>query len=183
MKLGYADPPYPGQAKKHYADHKDYRGEVSHEDLIADLKENYDGFVLHTSVPSLGKMLRLIPEARVGAWVKPFAAFKKNVPVSYAWEPVLVVAARKPVVHRTIRPLRDFLSESITMGRGLAGVKPEKVVWWCLEMLGAETADELVDIFPGTGAVQDAWEAWKTEVLRLTPRRIVLNQSRSSSCV
>ena len=40
----------------------------------------------------------LPPSARVMAWVKGFAAFKRNVSVAYAWEPVIVKAARKPVV-------------------------------------------------------------------------------------
>jgi hypothetical protein len=30
VKIAYADPPYPGQAKKHYGDHPDYAGEVDH---------------------------------------------------------------------------------------------------------------------------------------------------------
>ena len=166
MKIAYADPPYPGQSYKHYKDHRDYRGEVDHPALIQDLRENYDGFILHTSVPALGDMIQLLPEARIGAWVKPFAAFKRNVPVAYAWEPVPVVAARKPVVHRSTKPLRDYLAESITLKKGLTGVKPEKVVWWCLEMVGAEPDDELHDLFPGSGAVTQAWDTWKNEVMQ-----------------
>lgn len=34
MKLAYADPPYPGEAKRHYADHPDYAGEVDQHALI-----------------------------------------------------------------------------------------------------------------------------------------------------
>jgi hypothetical protein len=29
------------------------------------------------------------------AWVKPFAAFKRNVRVAYAWEPVIVKPERR----------------------------------------------------------------------------------------
>ena len=97
------------------------------------------------------------------AWVKGFAAFKRNVPVAYAWEPVIIKAGRKPVVaHRIV--MRDWVECPITMKRGLTGVKPEKVCHWAFEMLGAEPEDNLVDLFPGTGAVTDAWETWKMKV-------------------
>lgn len=32
MRIAYADPPYPGQARKHYGQHPDYAGEVDHND-------------------------------------------------------------------------------------------------------------------------------------------------------
>jgi hypothetical protein len=86
MRIGYADPPYPGQSAKHYADHPDYAGEVDHAALVERLERDYDGWVLHTSSPALRDVLPLCPpDARVMAWVKPFAAFKRNVPVAYAW--------------------------------------------------------------------------------------------------
>jgi hypothetical protein len=96
----------------------------------------------------------------VMAWTKPFAAFKPNVPVAYAWEPVIVKAARKPVVSHRIT-MRDWIDEPITMERGLTGVKPERVCQWAFEVVGAEPQDELFDLFPGTGAVSRAWESWK----------------------
>lgn len=36
------------------------------------------------------------------SWVKGFAAFKRNVPVAYAWEPVIIKPARKPVVSKRL---------------------------------------------------------------------------------
>src|SRR4051794_38471125 len=44
MKIGYADPPYPGQSAKHYGDHPDYAGEVDHAVLVAQLERHYDGW-------------------------------------------------------------------------------------------------------------------------------------------
>lgn len=41
MRFAYADPPYPGQAAKHYRDHPDYAGEVDHAAPIASLGD-YD---------------------------------------------------------------------------------------------------------------------------------------------
>ena len=165
MRLGYADPPYPGCAHM-YREHPDYAGEVDHAELIARLEADYDGWVLHTSSPAARDILPLCPDdARLMAWVKPFAAFKRNVPVAYAWEPVIVKAARKPTV-TDLMVLRDWVSEPITMQRGLTGAKPEAVCWWAFEVMGAVPDDELHDLFPGTGAVTRAWETWRN-TLRL----------------
>jgi hypothetical protein len=99
------------------------------------------------------------------AWVKPFAAYKRNVSVAYAWEPVIVKACRKPVVSGRV-VMRDFISERITMERGLSGAKPERVCHWAFEVLGMQADDELHDLFPGTGAVTRAWETWRRDLFR-----------------
>lgn len=163
MRVGYGDPPYPEQAEKHYGDHPDYAGEVDHEQLLCDLRD-YDGWLLHTSSVALPQVLHLchlhgIDDFRVMAWVKPFAAFKRNVSVAYAWEPVLVKPCRKPVVDESM-VYRDWIAEGITMQRGLAGAKPERVCHWAFNVLGMEPGDELVDLYPGTGAVTRAWQSW-----------------------
>lgn len=160
LRIGYFDPPYPGQSAKHYSGHPDYAGEVDHA-AMASQAATFDGYVVHTSSVALADVLPLFPGARVMAWAKPFAAFKRNVPVAYAWEPVLVKAARKPVVGGLVTPLRDFCSESITMKRGLAGAKPERLCWWAFEVVGALPDDEMFDAFPGSGAVTHAWESWR----------------------
>lgn len=165
MRLAIADPPYPGQAKRLYGDHPDYAGEVDHAELLTILSM-YDGWVLHTSSVALPQVLPLVPSwdgVRVMAWVKPFAAFKRNIPVAYAWEPVLVKAARKPVVSSRLT-LRDWVSEPITMRRGLAGAKPDRVCRWTFEVMGADPDDSLDDLYPGTGAVTDAWQAWRSQL-------------------
>ena len=100
--------------------------------------------------------------ARWCAWVKGFAAFKANVPVAYAWEPVIIKACRKPVVSGRM-VMRDWIECPITLQRGLVGAKPEAVCRWAFELVGAEQGDELVDLYPGTGAVSRAWERWSTE--------------------
>jgi hypothetical protein len=168
MRIAYADPPYPGQSAKHYADHPDYAGEVNHVELLKRLDDEYDGWVLHTSSTALPQVLYwaqelAIGDCRVMAWVKPFAAFKRNVPVAYAWEPVLVKAVRKPEVSGRL-VMRDWIAEPMTMQRGLVGAKPEAVCRWLFEVVGAQADDELVDLFPGTGAVTGAWNRWRSEL-------------------
>jgi hypothetical protein len=166
--VGYADPPYPGCAGL-YKDHADYGGEVDHAELLTRLDRDYDGWLLHTASTTLAGVLRQADEVgvtgfRIMAWVKPFAAFKRNVSVAYAWEPVLVKPCRKPVVSKRI-VMRDWVSESITLKKGLTGAKPEAVCRWAFEMLGMQPTDELVDLYPGTGAVLRAWEKWRSELL------------------
>ena len=182
MRVAYADPPYPGCAHL-YRDHPDYAGEVDHRVLVNRLMTEFDGWCLHTSSVALGHVLTCVeqyPEAaaRVMAWVKPFAAFKRNVSVAYAWEPVIVRACRKPVVtgREVMRDWLvvetrdcsqaelDVLREPITLKRGLTGAKPERVCRWLFEVMGMTRDDDLVDLFPGTGAVTDAWEAWRSQL-------------------
>lgn len=155
MKLAYADPPYIGQAKKHYS-HDSNCAEVDHVELIKQLCE-YDGWALSASSPSLHQILPLCPpEIRIAAWVKPFCSFKPNVNPAYAWEPVLFIPARR--YSRDKLTTRDWLSASITLKKGLSGVKPEIFCLWIFALMGAERGDTLNDLYPGSGVVTKMWE-------------------------
>lgn len=59
--------------------------------------------------------------------------------------------------------VRDWVSVGITLQRGLSGVKPEAFCFWLFEVLGMERGDDLVDLFPGSGAVTQAWERYKQQ--------------------
>ena len=163
----YADPPYIGQARKHYA-HDPQCAEVDHAALIAQL-ETFDGWALSMSAAmySLKEIVALAPDdARMAAWVKPFASFKRGVAVAYTWEPVLFRTVRPwsketPTIKDHIIEPEPAVVESITMKRGLAGAKPERFCLWLFDLLGMEPEDEFHDLFPGTGAVTDAWEKWR----------------------
>lgn len=164
MRIAYADPPYPGQASRRYADDPNC-AEVDHA-LLFDHLQSFDGWALSTSSTALVGLLPFAPPlVRIAAWVKPFAAFKRNVSPAYAWEPVLFKPSRgfrkTGIVHR------DWHSESITLKRGLCGVKPDGFSRWLFEvLLGAERGDEFTDVFPGSGAVTRAWDAWNALVSR-----------------
>lgn len=155
MKLAYADPPYLGCGKL-YPEHpnaKMYDDPWMHERLMKRLDTEYHGWAYSLSSVSLPELLPLAPHGvRIAAWVKPFAAFKRNVRCAYTWEPVLFRAGRDrsadgaPVT-------RDHLSESITLRRGLTGAKPEAFCRWVLDLLGYVEGDEVEDIFPGTGVM------------------------------
>ena len=135
---------------------------MDHAALIGDLV-GYDGWALSTSSTGLHLVLPLAPKGtRVMAWVKPFAAFKRNVSPAYAWEPVLVWPARKARCDTDL-VARDWVSESITMKKGLCGAKPVAFCQWLFLMLGAEPEDEFQDLYPGTGIVGAEWAAFSRQ--------------------
>lgn len=114
-RYAYADPPYPGQARKLYgaeAAAGRVAIEVNHLLLIGHLLDEYpDGWALSTSTPALRQVLNLchdqgIPDAdiRVGSWCKPFAVYKPGVPVAYTWEPVIFHGAAAHLVIAPNRP-------------------------------------------------------------------------------
>jgi len=159
MVFAYADPPYPGSSKKHYG-----MPEVNHPLLISHLINDFpDGWALSTGAVNLKYVLNLCPEdVRVGVWVKRLVFFRPGVNPSYAWEPVIFWRGRKrPPGSPECPTIYDWVEANTTFKTGCPGAKPEKVCWWIFEMLGAQPADELVDIFPGSGAVTKAWESWR----------------------
>ena len=150
MKFAYADPPYIGQAKKHYDDE-----EVDHQTLINYLVSEFpDGWALSATSVSLPILLPMCPEGvRIMAWVKPFAIFKPNVNPAYAWEPVIVWGGRKR--GRDIPTVRDWVSCNITLKKGLTGAKPEAFCGWLLDVLHVQPGDEFFDLYPGTEVLTD----------------------------
>lgn len=155
MKLAYADPPYLGCCKLYGHEHGDdgrcWDEMETHRLLIARLHSEWDGWALSASAPSLLDLSSVVPPgARVAAWVKPFAAFKKNVRIAYTWEPVIYRPARDS--SKDGAPVgRDHLSEPITLKRGLTGAKPRRFCEWVLDLMGYVQGDEVDDLFPGTG--------------------------------
>jgi hypothetical protein len=153
-RVAYADPPYPGTSRKYYRNEPTYAGEVDHVALLSSLQE-FDGWALSTSAKALRDLLPLCPrEARVCAWGKPHGVSSKTRGLHNAWEPVIVVPARR------VRPgVADWLSARPARGGGetLMGRKPVKFCAWLFRVLGMMPGDELVDVFPGTGVVSAAW--------------------------
>jgi hypothetical protein len=162
MKIAYADPPYLGCASL-YKEHPNadvWDDPEMHRLLILQMNDNYpDGWAMSLSSPSLKTILPMCPDdCRVSAWVKPFAIFKPNVGVAYAWEPVIWRGGRRRT--REQDTMRDWVSANITLKRGLTGAKPRDFCRWLFGLLNLETGDEFIDLFPGTGAVMMAWQDW-----------------------
>jgi hypothetical protein len=172
MKFAYADPPYLGCCglydHEHGTDGRCWDDPETHRQLVDALVAEYpDGWVLSLSMPSLRVILPMCPaDVRIGAWVKPFCAFKKGVRPCYAWEPVIFWRGRNPNAGFPHAPPekggkqttpKDFnydrplvLAESITLQKGLTGAKPEAFCEWVLDLLNVQEGDEVVDLYPGT---------------------------------
>jgi hypothetical protein len=156
MKFAYADPPYLGcgaRYDEHHAEARVWDDPETHRRLIKRLSDEYpDGWALSASTPSLITLFPMLPDRhRVCAWVKPFAVFKPNVGVAYAWEPVILVGGRRRA--RQQPTVRDWFACEITLRKGLVGAKPPPVVHWILDLLNVQRGDEVDDLFPGTGVV------------------------------
>lgn len=168
MRFCYADPPYPGMARRYYRNHPDYAGEVDHAALIEQLECDFpDGWVLSTSARALRDVLGVCPDGiRVCAWTKPMSAmFVNSVSVQFSWEPVLLMRGRDrrgraPVVRDWLSASPDGYTWREKPEGHVIGAKPRAFCHWMFDLLGALAGDELVDLFPGSGAVGRAWREW-----------------------
>lgn len=160
MKFAYADPPYLDQCSRYDHYHPDglcWDDVSTHAGLIVRLVADYpDGWAMSLSSTTLHTLLPICPpNARVAAWVKPFAAFKRNVRIAYTWEPVIVHGGRISSKDGAT-PNRDHidepaLSEPITMRKGFTGAKPERFCHWVMDLLGWKEGDQIDDLYTGTG--------------------------------
>jgi hypothetical protein len=171
VKIAYADPPYEGQAKKHYG--KSAK-EVDFKQLIKDL-EKFDAWALSVKSNQLKDLLAICPKrTRIGVWCKPYATFKKGVNPTYAWEPVLFKAPSRGMKRKFVH---DFIVCSPTMKAAIVGQKPIDFCYWIFELLSVTPADVFVDIFPGSKIFSIAHKVWcenyfDGEHRKLEPKRL-----------
>ncbi len=167
MTFAYADPPYPGCANKHYsADPSGIKPEeVDHGKLIETLI-GFDAWALSTKSSSLQDILPLCPKGtRIGAWVKPQAAFTPWLRVQYQWEPVLFFGARGGKPDSSNKWVSDWIKASppVFVNRNIGntkGQKPIEFCAWLFALIGLREGDELHDLFPGSGAVSIFWKSY-----------------------
>ncbi|MEO3869569.1 hypothetical protein ABGB18_12120 [Nonomuraea sp. B12E4] len=159
LRLAYADPPYPGNARL-YRGHPDYAGEVDHKTLIRHLMA-YDGWALSTSATALPAVLALCPPGvRVAAWHRGERPTASRWPLS-AWEPVIYIQGRPSDPSRgstrRVDSLVHGVSAMTTLPGRVIGAKPAAFCRWVFNLLGAAPGDSFDDLFPGSGAVSRAW--------------------------
>jgi hypothetical protein len=162
LRLAYADPPYPGKAWL-YRGHPDYAGEVDHAALIRRLS-TYDGWALSTSARALPAVLALCPPGvRVAAWHRGERPTRSWWPLN-AWEPVIVHGGRpvdpSAIATRRVDSLVHGTAPMTTLAGRVIGTKPAAFCRWMFDLLGAAPGDTLDDLFPGSGAVTRAWDAF-----------------------
>ena len=162
MRFAYADPPYIGQAKKHYS-HYEGGIEVDHEALIARLMDEYaDGWALSAGAVTVRQLYPIMPEkVRMMIWTKRLVFFKPGVNPCYGWEPVFVYGGRKRT--RAQFTAYDWIEANATFKRGLSGAKPDKFFLWLFEILNVSAGDTLDDLFPGTGRLAIVLDAWRRQ--------------------
>lgn len=162
MRFAYADPPYLGCAERLYGhlhpEAADYDNVETHHALIDRLVADFpDGWALSCGSKDLQVLLPRCPtDVRVAAWVKTWTALV--LPVKYAWEPVIFRGGHKGQFGNV--RARDWLQSAPAM-RGFTGAKPDEFSFWLFDIFGATKDDEFVDLFPGSGSVTRAWQAWR----------------------
>ena len=170
LRVAYADPIYLGNSRLYAHPHAAvWDDPKTHRRLIDTLMDEFpDGWALSLSVPSLRVILPMCPQdVRIGSWVKTFSAFKRGVRPAYAWEPVIYRGGRNPPRFRHLPPEKggvqttpkDFVACPITLKKGLTGAKPLVFCNWVLDLLNVQSCDTVVDLFPGTGIMEQATEA------------------------
>jgi hypothetical protein len=167
LRFAYADPPYPGRAR-YYPE----RREVDEAELVRRLRRDYpDGWALSTSADALLSVWPLCPEARLCVWVRA-PRVVRSCRAAGAFE-ALLVAGGRPRLVPVAEDLRDALvvhggepPALVYAGRhrafpgAIVGMKPPAFCEWMFRLLGALPGDTLDDLYPGSGAVTEAWRRY-----------------------
>ena len=157
MKFAYADPPYYKLGKRWYGklhtEAAEWDKKETHLALIERLINEYpDGWALSCNPAQLPWMIKH-GGIRVCAWAKTFHQIKPTT-VQYAWEAVLLYGGRKDNKRKPM--VRDWMSSSIALRKGLVGAKPLAFNLWILDLLNHQPGDELHDLFPGSNGMAEA---------------------------
>lgn len=181
MRFAYADPVYLGRGEYYRAHHPEavaWNDPETHRALIGRLQAEFpDGWVMSLSERSLRTILPMCPpEARTGAWMTDRPRFAgKGVAIRKHFEPVIFMGGRP--YSETGNRAADFIvtaqqrlpagqpryamvKQDIRAGRTFVGTKPAAFAMWIFDLLGLAADDEFVDLFPGSGAVGEAYQTW-----------------------
>jgi hypothetical protein len=174
VRFAYADPPYPGQAKRWYGNHPDYAGEVDHAELIDRLCRDYpDGWALSTSSAALADVLALCPPVLIAIWHVTNRNLRGNGRWELNWEPLIINGGRQDYGSA---PITSATLTAGSPGRDdrFPGAKPPAFTRWMLSLLGAGPEDTIDDLYPGSGAVTQAIASWRQQpVLPITKEPVL----------
>jgi hypothetical protein len=167
VRVAIADPPYPGNSEKLYGNHRDYAGEVDHEELIERLEDEFpDGWALCTGAKNAWEVMNLCPPVRQLIWRKPGTPFGDGF--LWTYEPVLLRRCRPPerphVADMVYAVPQGMLTTFREKPQGhVTGAKPPPFCRWLFRCMGLHPDDEVVDLFPGSGAIGLEWDAWRAQ--------------------
>jgi hypothetical protein len=170
VRLAIADPPYLGRAHRWYGigGRGDFKGNgtadehpaaaewddpARHVALVDQLRTEFDGWAIACTPSSLATYLPACPvDVRILAWQR-LNAPPSGSRIRGTWEPV-IVAIPPGRSGRGGGLIRNDVLTAAAPRRGFAGEKPEAWTHWVLDVLGyVPELDQLVDLFPGSGAV------------------------------
>jgi hypothetical protein len=176
MKLCIADPPYLGRARRWYGpggcgdgggrNQADNHPEAhlwdkpeTHQNLVKQLEDNYDGWAIAMSVHSLSTYLDVIETdsrngIRVCVWNKPSAITSGNR-ITNHWEPVIVRVPKDRRGWQDGERMKDVLT-CLPPRVNFRGAKPLEWTRWVLDLMGYRDGDEVFDMFHGSGSVTKA---------------------------
>lgn len=137
-----------------------------HRALLLHLVENFDGWALATTPDGLGAYHPLPINAHIMAWHKP-TAMPGGGRLIENWEPIVVYIpeGRRSRAGGQVSNVITANAPSSRYGRpSFVGSKPEAWTHRVLSALGYDPdADEVVDLFPGSGAVSRAVATYRSE--------------------
>lgn len=143
---------------------------TEHRKLLLHLVENFDGWAIATTPDGLQAYFPLPLNAQIMAWHKPNAQ-RGGGRLIERWEPVIVYVPEErqtrggPGVSNVLRAAAPQARDDRV---SFVGSKPAAWTRWVLAALGYDPAiDDLVDLFPGSGAVgaaADGMLPWPAEV-------------------
>lgn len=181
MRLAIADPPYLGRAALWYGGkgrskqgtqgracgrgdgaaefHPDaarWDDPAEHIALMDAMDSEYDGWAMAASSKTLAQILGVADSlgARLAIW-HVTNAIPDGARARHVWEAVLFKVPDSRRAVGTGHRVPDLLSAAHPMS-GFVGAKPDAWTRWVLDLLGYQPGDDLVDMFPGSGAVTRA---------------------------
>lgn len=129
---------------------------ATHQLLVRELCEKYDGWAVAMWRDSLPTYLAVAPDAARVAVVEKLRPVPGGSRITTAWEPVLFYVPIERRGRGTGPAVRDLLRLTETPDTAHVGAKPPSWTRWVLDVLGYDPATDTVDdLFPGSGRVGD----------------------------
>lgn len=173
MIFAYADPPYIGNGRRLYGklhpEAEKWDDPNTHKQLVESLSQDFpDGWAISLSIKTLQQYLSWCPDdVKVLAWIKPNTAPPMGDGRMYTWEPVILRGGRKPKPATAMHVVANV--EQYTFRQKPenyhVGAKPLAFSTWLFRCAGLTPNDELLDLFPGSGAVTKAWDSWRASIV------------------
>lgn len=125
-----------------------------HRRLIERLVDEFDGFAIATTQDGLDAYRPMPIGAHTGVWYRP-TALPGGSRIMNRWEPVIFFVPEERRGRGGLQVSDVLVANAPRVG--FVGAKPPEWTRWVLDMLGYDAGvDELVDLFPGSGAVSAA---------------------------